>query len=169
MKILTIIMCTILVSGCATLPPPHNVTSKASYVGDYYTTQFADIIVSVPTGLALPTGNENMSHENLHLSFSAIINPKDLSFSSKYDVGDIVRRYYERLASNIVEEILSYGEVKVQDLPVLRNKILQKAQVEFDKMFSKWSHSNDFEVEIVLTSIYFSDECGTRSTRRIMW
>lgn len=169
MRLLMIILCLMLMASCATLPPSQNLTSKASYVGDYFTTQFSDIIVSVPTGLAIPTGNENKPHENLHLSFSALINPKEGSLSSKYDAGDIVRRYYERLASNIVEEILSYGEVKIQDLPNLRNKILQKAQSDFDKMFSKWSHSNDFEVEIVLTSIYFSDECSTRSARQIMW
>ena len=135
MRLLMIIVCLMLMASCATLPPPQNLTSKASYVGDYYTTQFPDIIVSVPTGVAVPTGNENKPHENLHLSFSALINPKEGSFSSKYDVGDIVRRYHERLASNIVEEILSYGEIKVQDLQVLRKKILQKAQSEFDKYF----------------------------------
>lgn len=118
MKIFAIIVCSMIMASCATLPPPQNQTSKASYVGDYYTTQFPDIIVSVPTG------SENKPHENLHLSFSALINPKEGSLSSKYDAGDIVRRYYERLASNIVEEILSYGEVNIQNLPDLRKKIL---------------------------------------------
>jgi hypothetical protein len=120
-------------------------------VGDYDSADLGEIVVSVPTGV-----QEN-HHQNLHLSFSALINPREAAIKSSYKAGNIVKRFYVRLSAIIVEEILNYGRISVQDLAPLRDKLVNKAQSEFDRMFSKWSHSDKFDVEIVMTSIFLTD------------
>lgn len=151
MKKILFLISTIFLIGCTTLSPPGGQTSKAGYVGDYDSADFVEIVVSVPTGI-----HEN-HYQNLHVSFSALINPREATVKSSYKVSNIVQRFYVRLSSTIVEEILDYGRISVQDLAPLRDKLVNKAQSEFDQMFSKWSHSDEFDVEIVMTSIFLTD------------
>ncbi len=163
MKKILIVIFSIFMVGCATLPPPQGQTSKAGYVGDYDSILLKEIIVAVPTGII-----ENQ-YSNLHLSFSALINPKEVTIGSTYDVRRIVHRFSARLSSIIVKDILAYEKITVQDLPSLRDKLIEKAQIEFNKMFSKWTYSKNFDVEIVLSSIFLTDGSVGSSYRPYRW
>jgi len=163
MKNLSILAFTFFIMSCATLPPPPGQTSKAGYIGDYDTSNLGEIMVSVPTG------DKANQYNNLHLSFSALINPKEATIGSSYNVSSIVQRYNSRLSAIIVKEILIYGNISVQDLLPLRDKLLEKAQEEFNQMFSKWTHADKFDVEIVLTSIFLTDGTVGRNNRAYSW
>ena len=164
MKNLSIFFFVLFLTSCATLPPPPGQTSKAGYVGDYDATYLGEIVVAVPTGV-----QEN-HYLNLHLSFSALINPKEATIESRYNVRGIVQRFYPRMASEIVQVILNYGRISIQDLPPLRDKLVEKAQPDFDQIFSKWTNSDKFEVEIVLTAIFLTDgSVGRLSSRARHW
>ncbi len=161
-KTLSILFFALFLSSCATFPPPPGQTSKAGYVGDYDAVHLEEIIVAVPTGL-----QEN-HYLNLHLSFSVLINPKEVTFKSSCDVRNIVNRFYARMSSTIVLEILNYGRVSIQDLPSLRDVLVNKAQSEFNQVFSKWSNSDTFDVEIVLTALFLTDGTVGRLSKRAL-
>jgi hypothetical protein len=151
MKRVFIIICLLFLLGCAILPSSETQTSKAGYVGDYDIASLGEIVVSVPTGM------QEGQYENLHLRFAALINPKKPTIQSSYSVRDIVQRYSVRLSSIIVQDVLNYGRVSVMDLPALREGLVKKAQMEFEQMFAQWKNSDDFAVEIVLASIFFTE------------
>ncbi len=159
MKKLSIAIFLLFLFGCATLPPPPGQTSKAGYIGDYDASHLGEIIVTVPSG------DKKSELRNLHLSLSALINPKEPSISSSYNVSSIVQRFNSRLSSIIVREILKYNKITANDLASLSDKVVKMAQNEFNKMFSEWTHSDKFDVEIVLTSIFFTDGSVGRGSR----
>lgn len=162
MKRLSIVLVLVLMMGCATLPPQGD-TSKAAYIGDYYTSNLNEIMVSVPTG------DKDNQYNNLHLIFSALINPKEITIGTSYDVSRIVQRFNDRLSSIIVQDILTYEKITVKDLPTLRDKLVKKAQTEFNQTFSKWTNAEKFNVKIVLTSIFLTDGSVASAKRSYRW
>lgn len=164
-KLCLLICPSLMLAGCVTVPPPAGQAYSASYVGDSGSIQVSEVVVSVPDG------NKPGQYRNLHVAFSALINAKMISSADQNNVEGIIRRSRTRISSEIVKEITSQGEIRINDLGSLRGLLEQKAQSSFDSVYSKWTRSAAFEVKIVVTSIYFTDgSVGTTSaTRAFMW
>ena len=137
--------------GCATIPGDPAQPAHASYVGDRAHLGFGEVVVSVPTA------PEGASYHNLHVGLAAIINPTRQSSSSLYEVQGIVRRMEPRIAARVVGEILSAGALGPAQLGSLRGGLAAAAQAEFDSAFAKWRQATNFEVEVVVVSLYFTD------------
>ena len=151
-------------SGCATPPLPGNRTAYASYVGDAQSLDLATVIVAVPSD------KQANGFRNLHIGFHALVNKQAESTASDGDVQMIVYRSATRLSAAILEGTLSSGPVEAKDLPALRKMLTEKAQKSFDSIFAKWTHSKAFKVEIVITSMYFTDgTVGANTSQRRWW
>ena len=141
-------------SGCINYPGSRDQTSFASYVGDSAAMYLTEIVVSVP----IAEGTNKFM--NLHVSFSAIINSEKHTPSvslSDFNVIEILDRSKTTLSSEIVKEVTMRGEVKVTEIDELRKALENKAQRTFDSIFSEWKSSNLYKVDIVITSIFFTD------------
>jgi hypothetical protein len=149
-------------TGCTSMSIPNGETSYASYVGDRYSLSLDEVVVSVPTA------DESKQYQNLHVFFAAIINSKKQS-CNQYEADSIIRRSSTRIYSVTVNELLELGEVSVKNLPSIRQILVQKAQQTFDSSFSKWTRSEEFKVEIVIVSIFFTDGTVGKATRDRFW
>ena len=153
----------LMLGGCISVPPPAGETYSASYVGDRDSVSIAEVVVSVPAE------NNPDQFRNLHVAFSALINAQKVSTGNQYDVEGIIRRSRTRISSEMVGEISDKGVIGIKDLGSLRKILEQNAQSTFDSIFSKWSHADDFEVKIVITSIYFTDGSVGKTEQQFMW
>lgn len=162
---LTVLCLSLLLTGCITLPPPEGQTSSASYVGDSASVHVTEVVVSVPLD------QKADEFRNLHVSLSALLNAEKVSTADRYDVERIIRRSRTRLSADIAKDLTVRGPIKVADLAALRAALEAKAQAAFDSVFSKWTRADVFKVEIVVTSIFFTDGSvgRTEESQRLWW
>jgi len=124
-----------------------------------------EVVVSVPSA-----GRESKTYNNLHVTLAAIINVKQVTSADFWDVERIVRRMEPRTSARVVDVVLGGGPVAPAELSELRRKILAAAQAEFDTAFVKWEHAPEFEVRLVVTSLYLTDESvGHTAPARSRW
>jgi len=152
-KIVVLVVC-LFTTACVSLPADQ--TSYAGYVGDRATISLSEVVVSVQS--------PSVPFSNLHVGLAAIINPSDFSYSEAYDVERIVRRMEPRISSRVVQTILATKAVTPGALPSLRDRILAEAQSSFDAAFAKWEHAPAWNVELAVTSLYFTNGSVGRGT-----
>ena len=111
-----------------------------------------EIVVSVPSG-----GPGTKTYNNLHVTLAAIINIRQVTSESDYDVERMVRRMEPRTSARVVDIVLAGGPVAPSQLSELRGRVLVAAQAEFDVAYAKWEHAPEFEVVLVVTSLYLTD------------
>ena len=150
------ILCSVL-SGCVTAPVSKDKISSASYVGDRNTAQLDEIVVSIPNQ------NNDTSIRNLHIFFAAVINPTKSSTANEYDARGIFYRAYTRIAAQLVDDVASGRVDTSKGIADIRSQVLLNATKTFTPIFSTWNHSEDISVEIVITSLYFTDGSVGRS------
>ncbi len=149
-RILIVIIVTLYVSGCSTVPPPQGQVSYASYVADRSTVAFDEIMVTMP-------GSGTGELRNLHIKLAAIVNPVEKSKASEYDVQSIVRRTQTRIESELVQDI-SAGSISLdKGQSFMLKQIESSSSKVFGAAYDKWEHSKEFKVEIVVTSLYFTN------------
>ncbi len=122
-----------------------------------------EIVVSV-------LADEQGGYRNLHVGVSAIINPRKVSVYNPYDVRSLVKRLGPRLESKLVASILEFGRVGVGDLRLVRERLDGDAQSVIDDALSGWEHSDEYEIDVVIGSLYFTDgSVGRRNDPRPAW
>jgi hypothetical protein len=87
---------------------------------------------------------------------AAIINVRQETYVSFYDV-DRSRRMEPRTSARVVDIVLAGGPVAPSQLSEVRGRVLAAAQAEFDAAYAKWEHAPEFEVALVVTSLYLTD------------
>ena len=150
MKLVLCVLC-LCALGCVSAPAGDTVSS-ASYVGDRSNTALNEIVVSVSSG-----GPGTKTYNNLHVILAAIINVKQETYASFYDVERIVRRMEPRTSARVVDIVLAGGPLAPSQLSELRGRVLAAAQAEFDVAYAKWEHAPEFDVALVVTSLYLTD------------
>lgn len=154
----------LMIMGCASFPAPEGQTSKASYVGDTASVLLSEVVVSVPVS------EESVPYRNLHVSCSAILNTEKVSMVAQFQVENIIYRSKTKLSAEIVKELTKRGVINISDMEKLRSELVDKAQTIFDAVFSKWTYSDAFDVDIVITSMYFTDgSVGKNESGRRFW
>lgn len=108
---------------------------------------------------------------NLHIGLGAIVNPKKQTLSNPHEVVGIVRRLEPRIDSRLVNSLADGESISADRLRSLQREITALAQSAFNDAFAKWSKAADYEVEIVVTSFYFTDLSVGRvkQERRWLW
>jgi hypothetical protein len=156
-RILILAVLVRILSGCATVPSQEGRVSSAAYVGDRDSVQLDEIVVSVPKQ------GDDTSIRNLHVFFAAIINPTRTSTAQVYEVGNIIQRVHTRIAAQLVDDVTSGRIDTSKGLADIRSQLLTKATKIFAPVYSTWSHSEDLRVEIVVTSLFFTNGSVSKS------
>ena len=152
-------------SGCVTNQSPQGDVYSAAYVSDRSTMPLEEIVVS------LPTKGDNGDIRNLHIFFAAVINPTRSSTAQDYDARGIIQRAHTRIAAEIVTDIAAGNIDPSKGLADLRTQILSKAKTIFDPIYAKWTHAEDLRVDLVLTSLFFTNGSAGKSSQsnRFWW
>lgn len=140
-----------LAAGCATTPD--YLATSAGYVVNRGTIQLQEIVVGVQIG-----GDQ---FKPLHVHLAAIITTDE--FPADYDdIRTIIDHAQPSIAAAVVDEATLYP-VSGNVMTDLKRRISERVQNTFQPIFAKWKHAKDYKVEIVITSLYFSDKV-TRQT-----
>lgn len=157
-RIPILILAATMGAGCVSMPAPQGNVYSAAYVGDRDTVTLDEIAVSVPA-----TDNAT-GIRNLHIFLSAIINPTRTSTAEEYGADSIVRRAHPRIASELVADLVAGKIDATKGLADLRMQLLSKAKSVFDPIYAKWTHSEDLQVELVLTSLFYTNGSAGKSS-----
>jgi hypothetical protein len=151
-QVLSCIALAALLAGCATAPPPGGAPVSGYYVGDRARVTFDEVVVSLPLrGVSAP-------YQNLHLSFGAVINVRKTAWgTTTYELQDIIRRVGRRITARLSEVLSGLGEQSLGDTAALRKRVLTEAQPMIDEALRQWEHGADFQVDIVVESLYWTD------------
>lgn len=149
MKTIISLLLIIAVSGCAKTQTyaPQAKPSMPSYVANRLTTH----LVSVTAPVTIT--NNPLQVCNLNVALEAIVNPKKETLFSPSDVQDILDRSETRIKAAALD-IMTYNPIPhIGKIKELKNNIRNVAQATFDKMYQQWEYADDYQVEIVVTSM----------------
>lgn len=156
---LVLLSCTL---GCVTYPQyPQGGGGSAGYFGDRDSTTFDELVVSVPS--------DSTRERNLHVVLSAILNPRVATYAQPYESRSIVSRSESRISARVVEVVLSMGAIGPADLTRVRERVSEEAQKVVEQAMAGWEHAGDYEVRMVVVSLYFTDGSVGRTLDRRRW
>jgi hypothetical protein len=152
----------LVVSGCAVSPAGKELKSSAYSVGDYASVQLGETVLSIQQG---------ERYRNLHIELAAVVNPRNTTFDYSFgEVERIVQRLSPRIAGRLIEVITDMTGPGVGDLRVLQGKIRNEAQVIVDTNLKQWKHGSEYQVEVVIVALYFTDgTVGCTGQRNRLW
>jgi len=153
----------VLLPGCVTTPATPGAESSARYVGDRTSIAFDEVIVSVSMDGA------REAYQNLHIGTTAIINPRKTSLYDPVQVEWMMRRLEPRIAAEILKLLTEGQAVSAQKFGPLRRDIASKAQDIVRQTLASWAHGSQYEVEIVVVSMYFTDGSVGRLVQPRRW
>lgn len=145
-----------LLAGCTVVPNDANRIDSAAYVGARSSLSLDELVVAIPCERA-PLGVAN-----LHISLAGIINAKKTSLGKTDEVRAILFRSSPRIAAAIVA-IVQEQSAAARDLGTLRLLVAREADRVFADDFNKWTAASDFDVQLVVTSLYLTNGSVGRS------
>lgn len=152
-----------LLHGCGTSPAPEGRTSYAYAVGDRSQVALDEVIVSLPLkGAAQP-------YQNLHVGLAAAINPVKTSPYSSYTVADILRRLEPRIGARLVEVLSGMKELSLDQTLALRAQVAREAQTVVDEAMERWQHGSEYDVKVLVVSLYWTDASVGRAPNIRRW
>jgi hypothetical protein len=143
--------------GCITTPAPEGQAYSAYAIGDRTRVALEEIIVS------LPLKGATQPYQNLHVGLAATINPVKTTLYAPYTVTDILQRLEPRISARVVEVLSDKKMSSLDDMPALRVQMAQEAQAVVDEAMRHWQHGAEYEVKILVTSLYWTDPSVGRS------
>ena len=159
-------LATPLFNGCVTVPSPEGQTYSATYIGDRVSFALDELVLTVD----LPQKTGDAELKNLHVRLDAVVNPKDLSIGSIYEVTDIIRRLEPRMRARVAELVPVGTRVSLQSLTDLKSDIAREAHSTFIASYSKWTKAPAFDVQIVVASFHLTDlSVGAPARIRSWW
>jgi hypothetical protein len=124
-----------------------------------------EVVVSMPLkGAAQP-------YQNLHIGLAGTINPVKTTVYSSYTVTDILQRLEARISARLVGTLGGLKQQSLDDMPLLRAQVEHEAQAVVDEAMQRWQHGSEYEVKILVVSLYWTDGSVGRApnTRRWWW
>ena len=162
-SVVSMLFVLVLLMGCETVPGINGQVYDASYIGDQDALAFDSFTVSVKTKDGEPA--------NLHVSLAALVNQeKHFILPDAYsELTGIIRRLETRMQYQLITKILSLDPETISNTQQLHAIVTAEAQSIFDAEYTKWKKSSYFDVEIVITSLYFTDLSVGKDTGTRRW
>jgi len=137
-------------------------------VGDRSQLNLDEVVVS------LPVRGEAKPYQNLHIDLAATINPAKTTLQTSLDVSDILQRLQARIDSRLVEvfgDLAMTTQQSTTDMSGLRTRAVAEAQKVVDEAMKQWKYGADYEVKILVVSLYWTDGSVGRARRepRPIW
>jgi len=122
-----------------------------------------EVVVSLPLkGAAQP-------YQNLHVGLAGTINPVKTTVYSSYTVTDILQRLEARIGARLVETLGGLKQQSLEDMPLLRAQTAREAQAVVDDAMQRWQHGAEYEVKILVVSLYWTDGSVGRAPNARRW
>jgi len=138
--------------------------SYAYAVGDRTRVALDEVIVS------LPLKGATQPYQNLHVGLAATINPVKTTVYGPYTVADILQRLEARIGARVVEVLSVMKEQSLDDMPALRARVAREAQAVVDEAMQRWQHGSEYDVKVLVVSLYWTDtSVGRAPTGRHWW
>jgi hypothetical protein len=152
-----------LLSGCATTSVQDGQTSAAYSVGDRTRVTLDEVVVSLPL--------KGFGYQNLHVHLAVTVNPVKNTTYSASTVSEIVQRLESRINARVVEALYEKKQPALEDTPALRGEVAWAGQQVVDDAMRKWQHGSEYEVKVIVVSMYWTDASVGRSAanRRTWW
>lgn len=155
---------TCLLCGCITSPAPQGAAYSAYAVGDRTRVALDEVVVS------LPMKGATQPYQNLHVSLAATINPVKTTLHEPDTVSGIIQRLEARIGARVLEFLSGTKETSINDMPSLRAQIAREAQTVVDEGMHRWQHGSDYEVKVLVVSLYWTDtSVGRTAMVRHSW
>jgi hypothetical protein len=143
-------LCAAVLSGCATSPPEDNPPLVSLYsFSDRGRTDFEEVVLS------LRFRGADAPYQNLHVGLTAFVNPT--RNASTVGAERIAQSLESRVAARLVELLSGSGEQSIEETPRLRETIRAEAQAVLDVAMKQWKHGSEYNVEVVVTRLYWTD------------
>jgi hypothetical protein len=151
-------------SGCVTSPTTEEQAYLAYSVGDRTRVTFDEIVAS------LSLKNANGLYQNLHVTLAATVNPVKTTHDP-YMVAGILQRLDARISARVVEVLTGLNGQSLEETPRLGAQIATEAQSVVDQAMRQWQHGSEYEVKILVVSLYWTDTSVGRipTPRRSSW
>ena len=152
-------------AGCVTTPTPAEGLASAYSVGDRARTAFDEVVVS----LQMPEANA--PYQNLHVAVTAFINPIRKTPADPWQAQEIVQRCEPRIAVRLSRVLGSQAATSLHEAKRLRELARSEAQAVVDEAMKRWEHGPDYQVEVAVASLYWTDASVGQSAqaRRGWW
>jgi hypothetical protein len=167
-------------AGCVSTPPPAQATVSAYSVGDRGRVTFDEVVVSLP----FRSGDAGtvQGYQNLHVVPAALVNERRRTpsrtdaYSSGYtpsspaEVEGILQRLELRVNARLSEVLSILPPQSLNDTVNLRDLVIKEARAVVNEGMAQWEHGEDYRVEMVIASLYWTDSSvGRVSQSRGRW
>jgi hypothetical protein len=134
----------------------------SSTVGDRAAIDLTEVVVSV---------RSDKGQQNLHVWFSALINPTErINPHELEEVEGVLRRAEGRIAAQATADLAGRASVPLASLGKLREELASAGQRTLETAVGRWRLRDRFRIEVAVTSIYFTDgSVGRRRAAERWW
>jgi hypothetical protein len=146
-------------AGCATGPVQPTPAASPTKPAEPSNISFSEVVASVPVEGA------HQVYQNLHVELTALPRPLKEGSQDTQMIESAVRRLEPRISSAVLQLITEGTTLSPHRLGQLREAVATAAQGLADDERSRWSHGSDFEVKMVVVSMYFTDATVGRIRR----
>ncbi len=139
---------------------------SAYEIGDRARVTLDEVIVS------LRLKGTTQPYQNLHVGLAAAVNPAKTTLYNSYTVANIIERLEARINARLVEVLSGLREESLDDMPTLRLLVAREAQAVVDDAMQHWQHGSEYDVKILVVSLYWADASVGRAPpvrRGWMW
>lgn len=154
----------LLLTGCVSSPPPTEGTVSTYSVGDRGRVTFEEVVVSLALrgadGIWIP------GYQNLHVVPAAVVNVRRTTPSHAYEVEGILQRLEIRVIARVSEVLSKLPPQSLSDTAKLREIVIKEAQAVVNEGMAQWEHAQDYRVEMVIASLYWTDSSVGRSAQQ---
>lgn len=154
----------LLCGGCVSSPAPAEGTVSAYSVGDRGRVTFDEVVVSLPFRTA--DGTAMPGYQNLHVVPAAVVNVRRTTPSSAYEAESILQRLEIRVTARLSEVLSRLPPQSLNDTVNLREVVVRESQAVVNEGMAQWEHGQDYRVEMVIASLYWTDSSVGRSVEQ---
>jgi hypothetical protein len=121
--------------------------------------------------VSLPLKGATQPYHNLHVGLAATVNPVKITRYEPFTVAEILQRLEPRIGARVVEVLSGVRELSLDAMPALRAQVAREAQAVVDDAMGRWQHGSEYEVKILVVSLYWTDASVGRAptVRRLWW
>ncbi len=138
--------------GCVTAPPPPQGGQVSAYsVGDRVKVSYDEVVVTAWRG------DNTGKLMNLHVSIAAAANPIRPTRAGPYDAQSIIQACENRVAAEVNQDKAGLQLPTIEAERAFRAAVLDDAKRVIESAMKQWEFGDDFKVEVMVTSYYWTD------------
>lgn len=112
---------------------------------------------------AVPVEGAHQVYQNLHVGIVATVSPRTGVIYNPTQVAWLLRKLEPRAAGATLEVVTDCGTISPRKVGALRDAVAAKLAEVVAQTLSTWGHAPEYDVEVTVVSMYFTDSTVGRS------